>query len=72
MSLVLRLVDEEFNVSGEFLQFIHCKEGLSGKDLASVILKCLNKDLTLDIQNCRGQGYDGAGDVLAPLMVFLQ
>ena len=29
----------------EFLQFFLCKEGLSGKDLASVVLKCLNEDL---------------------------
>ena len=63
MSLVLRFVDEELNVREEFLQFIHCKEGLSGKDLASVILKCLSEDLTLDIQNCHGQGYDGTGAV---------
>ena len=63
MSLVLRFVDDNFNIREEFLRFIHCKEGLSGKDLASVILKCLNEDLTLNIQDCRGQGYDGAGAV---------
>ncbi|XP_046861621.1 uncharacterized protein LOC124454912 [Xenia sp. Carnegie-2017] len=33
---------------------------MSGKDLASVILKCLNEELVLNIQDCRGQGYDGA------------
>ena len=63
MSLVLRFVDDDFNIREEFLRFIHCKEGLSGKDLASVILKCLNEDLTLNIQDCCGQGYDGAGAV---------
>ncbi|XP_046862770.1 52 kDa repressor of the inhibitor of the protein kinase-like [Xenia sp. Carnegie-2017] len=36
---------------------------MSGKDLASVILKCLNEELNLNIQDCRGQGYDGAGAV---------
>ena len=63
MSLVLCFVAEEFNVREEFLRFIHCKEGLSGKDLASIILKCLNEDLTLDILDCHGQGYDSAGAV---------
>ncbi|XP_046853058.1 52 kDa repressor of the inhibitor of the protein kinase-like [Xenia sp. Carnegie-2017] len=63
MSLVLRFVDEEFNIREEFFRFIHCSEGMSGKDLASVILKCLNEELNLNIQDCRGLGYDGAGAV---------
>ncbi|XP_046851139.1 52 kDa repressor of the inhibitor of the protein kinase-like [Xenia sp. Carnegie-2017] len=63
MSLVLRFVDEELNIREEFFRFIHCSEGMSGKDLASVILKCLNEELNLNIQDCRGQGYDGAGAV---------
>ncbi|XP_046844762.1 52 kDa repressor of the inhibitor of the protein kinase-like [Xenia sp. Carnegie-2017] len=63
MSLVLRFVDEEFNIREEFFRFIHCSEDMSGKDLASVILKCLNEELNLNIQDCRGQGYDGTGAV---------
>ncbi|XP_046862960.1 52 kDa repressor of the inhibitor of the protein kinase-like [Xenia sp. Carnegie-2017] len=63
MSLVLRFVDEEFNIREEFFRFIHCSEGMSGKDLASVILKSLNEELNLNIQDCRGQWYDGAGAV---------
>ena len=55
---MLCFVDEEFNVSEEFLRFIHCKESLSGKEIALFILKFLNEDLTLNIQDCRGQGYD--------------
>ncbi|XP_046862976.1 52 kDa repressor of the inhibitor of the protein kinase-like [Xenia sp. Carnegie-2017] len=63
MSLVLRFVDEEFNIREEFFRFIHCSEGMSGKNLASMILKCLNEELNLNIQDCRGQWYDGAGAV---------
>ncbi|XP_057310648.1 zinc finger MYM-type protein 1-like [Hydractinia symbiolongicarpus] len=62
MSLVLRFVDDSFNIREEFIQFIHCDEGLSGKDLQSVLCKCL-EHLKLDIKDCRGQAYDGAGAV---------
>jgi hypothetical protein len=63
MSLVLRFIDSEFNIREQFFRFIHCSEGLAGKDLAAVILRCLSEELCLDIQDCRGQGYDGAGAV---------
>ena len=62
MSLVLRFVDGSFNIREEFVQYIHCDEGLSGKDLKSVLLKCL-ENLNLHIKDCRGQAYDGAGAV---------
>ena len=35
---------------------------MSGKQLAKLIVDALNK-LTLSIDDCRGQGYDGAGAV---------
>ncbi|XP_046858678.1 52 kDa repressor of the inhibitor of the protein kinase-like [Xenia sp. Carnegie-2017] len=63
ISLVLRFVVEEFNIREEFFRFIHCSEAMSGKDLASLILKCLNEEWNLDIRDCRGQGYDDAGAV---------
>ena len=62
MSLVLRFVDSNFNIREDFIKFIHCKWGLAGADLAAVILKAL-ADLSLNIEDCRGQGYDGAGAV---------
>ena len=33
--------------------------GLAGADLAAIILKAL-ADRSLNIEHCRGQGYDGA------------
>ncbi|XP_046845620.1 uncharacterized protein LOC124439439 [Xenia sp. Carnegie-2017] len=36
--------------------------GLSGAQLAKLLLEAL-KELTLSIDDCRGQGYDGAGSV---------
>ena len=32
LSLVLRYVDSEYNIKEDFLRFVHCKEGLSGKE----------------------------------------
>ena len=59
MSLVLRFVDKNFDVREEFLGFLHCKSGLSGKALSETLLGAIS-ELKLDIDDCRGQGYDGA------------
>ncbi|XP_057296257.1 52 kDa repressor of the inhibitor of the protein kinase-like [Hydractinia symbiolongicarpus] len=63
LSLVLRYVDSNFDIKEDFIRFLHCKEGLSGSALASIIPKALSDDLVLNVQDCRGQGYDGAGAV---------
>ena len=42
--------------------YIHCQLGLTGKDLYNGVISSL-ESFNLDIQNCRGQGYDGAGAV---------
>jgi hypothetical protein len=62
LSLVLRFVDCDMNIREEFISFLHCKWGLSGEQLAKLILESLTA-LTLSIDDCRGQGYDGAGAV---------
>lgn len=62
MSLVLRFVDSEMNIREEFIRFLHCKWGLSGAQLAKLITDALN-ELNIPIEDCRGQGYDGAGAV---------
>ena len=62
MSLVLHFVDSNMNIREEFIAFLHCKYGLSGAQLAKLLLDTLN-DLTLSIEDCRGQGCDGAGSV---------
>ena len=59
MSLVLRFVDDNRNIREDFVRFLHCKWGLCGADLAKLILNALT-DLSLNINDCRGQGYDGA------------
>ena len=62
MSLVLRFVDKNFDLREEFLCFLHCKSGLSGKPLSETLLRAIS-ELNLDIDDCRGQGYDGAAAI---------
>ena len=59
---MIRFVDGSGEIREEFLEFLHCDLGLSGKALAETVLNVI-ANLTLDIQNCRGQGYDGASSV---------
>lgn len=68
MVLVIRFVDEDRRIREEFLKFIHCDAGTSGEVLADEILSHV-RDLGLDMDNCRGQGYDGSGNMAgkAPL-----
>jgi hypothetical protein len=62
MSLLLRFVDIDSNVREEFMAFLQCMRGLSGEQLPKLILDTLN-ELTLSMDDCRGQGYDDAGAV---------
>lgn len=62
MALVIRYVDDQFDITEDFLGFIHNDSGLDGESLTNGILKALEVH-GLEIENCRGQGYDGAGAV---------
>ena len=62
MLLVLRVFGKNFDVREEFLGFLHCKSGLSGKALSEKLLGAIS-ELKLDINDCRGQGYDGTAVV---------
>ena len=46
----------------EFLGFLHCNSGISGEALSETLLGAISQ-LKLDINDCRGQGYDGAAAV---------
>nr|XP_047146142.1 zinc finger MYM-type protein 1-like [Hydra vulgaris] len=60
MSLVLRYVNSNNEICEDFLRLIDCKTGTSGLSLSLNVLNAL-QEFGLDIQNCRGQGYDDAG-----------
>ena len=60
MPIVIFYVDEFSEIQEKFLGFVRCNEGLSGEAISRKILEIL-KNLVLDINMCRGQGYAGAG-----------
>ena len=62
MSIVIRFVDKDNEIREEFIRFVECKEGTTGLELAKNILNTL-PDFELNIEKCRGQGYDGAASM---------
>jgi hypothetical protein len=66
LSIVLRYVDKQCQIREKFLGFVPCKKGVSGEALATTI-KAFLRDLNLRIDDCRGQGYDGAGNLAGRL-----
>ena len=62
MSFCPRYVNEDGDICEDFLKFIHCKSGLTGKELYNEVTEALS-NFGLDLQNCHGQGYDSAGAV---------
>ena len=65
MSLVLWYVDFNSDIQEDFISFVFCENGLTGKNLASVLIK-KNWFPWPWNRNCRGQAYDGAGNVARP------
>ena len=62
MPLIVRYVDNKHNIIESFLCFIECEHGTSGSQLATLIEStCV--EIGLDMSMCRGQGYDGAGNM---------
>ena len=58
MSIVLRYVDSKKEINERFIKFVRCA-GITGEALAKNIEDTLN-EINLPLENCRGQGYDGA------------
>ena len=59
LTIALRFVDELATIREEFVQF--CSTERITEVIPSTILSNLN-DWGLDIEDCRGQGYDGASN----------
>ena len=62
MSLVLRYVDKIGQIKEEFVKFIECDDGISGEAMARKVATNI-AELKLEMSDCRGQGYDGAGNM---------
>ena len=67
MPLILRYIDSDNEIQERFMKYIHCITGLSREALSKKILETLN-ELCVPIENCRGQGYDGAGAMSSPTL----
>ena len=60
LSFCLRFVDSSNDIREEFLKSIHCDVGVTSRDFFEAVTNTLS-EFGLDLMNCRGQGYDGAG-----------
>ena len=64
--MVVRFVDKTHCIREQFLGFVPCARGLSGEVIANTVTEFL-RDQGLPIEDCRGQGYDGAGNMAGKL-----
>ena len=62
MPLVIRYVNSRKVIQESFMAFIECEQGTTGEQMAILIQDSCNT-LGLDFSMCRGQGYDGAGNM---------
>ena len=58
--LCLRYLNNKNKIEERFVSFLECDHGQSGEALSKTILENMER-INLDMKNCRGQGYDGAG-----------
>lgn len=64
MPLILRFMDSTSDVHEEFIGFILCDDGASGRALADNILSTLHEfNVKFNVRMMRGQRYDGAGNM---------
>ncbi len=62
LSLVVRYVNTNAEICEVFTGFLACKEGVTGEAIAKKVKQGI-EDISLDMSFCRGQGYDGAGNM---------
>ena len=60
IGLIFRFVDKSSTIREEFVSILECSYGLSGQSLFKTIKEFLDSN-GIDISDCRGQSYDGAG-----------
>ena len=59
MIIVLRYVDSKKEINERFIKFVERDDGVTGEALAKNVEDTLN-EIGLPLEQCRGQGYDGA------------
>ena len=58
-----RYVDEALDIKERFVKFVYCRDGITGEAI-STYLRTELRSLGLDLTKCRGQAYDGAGNMV--------
>ena len=62
LPLVIRYVDSDGKSQETFVGFYECRNGVTGKAIYDLLLNAI-RNLGLDINKCRGQCYDGTGNM---------
>ena len=62
LSVVIRFLDSTKTVREEFVGFYLCEDGTTGAAIKDLIIGAV-ADLGLSMDDCRGQCYDGAGNM---------
>ena len=62
LSVVIRFLDSTKTVREEFVGFYRCEDGTTGAAIKDLIIGAV-ADLGLSMDDCRGQCYDGAGNM---------
>ena len=62
MPIIIRYVDKTGEIREKLVRFVHLEKGTKGEYIADAIKNELN-ELGLDLVKCRGQRYDGAGNM---------
>ena len=63
--MVIRFLDSTKTVTEEFVGFYLCEDGTTGAAIKDLIIGAV-ADLGLSMDDCRGQCYDGAGNMSGP------
>ena len=62
MPIIIRYVNENREIQESFMAFVECNQGNTREQVATLIQRTC-QTLGLDFSLCRGQGYDGAGNM---------
>ena len=62
LSVVIRFLDSTKTVREEFVGFYLCEDGTTGAAIKDLIIGVV-AELGLSMDDCRGQSYDGAGNM---------
>ena len=62
MPLIIWYVNESHEIRESLMEFLECEHGTTGASIATLIENTC-QSLGFDLSMCRGQGYDGAGNL---------